>query len=155
MYTKAALISALVGLAAAAPVPSATFETTDNTTTVFSYNPTTQTLSLDAAVPGGQRTFVRADASLGFTQAHSASLPGDAYTSPFDNTPQTSEGSTGTLTFEGKSFSACPDGTSSPSGQTVYQLFADAVRPEDRGEDCIGVRFATAIWRGPIAYEYV
>lgn len=28
MYTKAALISALVGLAAAAPVPSATFETT-------------------------------------------------------------------------------------------------------------------------------
>ncbi|PVH80302.1 hypothetical protein DL98DRAFT_460006 [Cadophora sp. DSE1049] len=110
---------------------------------------------MGAAVPGGQRAFVRADGSLGFTQAHSAALPEDAYTSPFEYTPQTSEGNTGTLTFEGKSFSACPDETFGPSGRTVYQLFANAVKPETRAEDCIGVGFATAIWTGTVPYEYV
>ncbi|KAG4413622.1 hypothetical protein IFR04_013244 [Cadophora malorum] len=204
MYTKAALISALAGLAIAAPAPVATYPSTadpntftiiashslspvqgagvsanggsfylnkgsgtycpsppvdcsyyNTTATVFGYTTTTQTLFMGAVVPGGQRVFVRSDGSLGFTQAHSAALPDDAYTSPFEYTPQTSEGSTGTLTFEGKSFSACPDGTFGPSGRAVYKLYADAVKPEERAEDCIGVGFATAIYTGPIPYEYV
>ncbi|CZT07700.1 uncharacterized protein RAG0_13055 [Rhynchosporium agropyri] len=42
-------------------------------------------------VPGGQQIFVRVDGSIGYTQAHSASVPAGAYRGGFVNVTMTSE----------------------------------------------------------------
>ncbi|KAG4434855.1 hypothetical protein IFR05_009649 [Cadophora sp. M221] len=200
MFTKATIISALAGLAIAAPYhptlapnpnifsvtinrsgspiqfagvsakgynfnvnnctgtfcPSGVTDcSTVGNTTVFAYNPDSQTLSMDAIVPGGQRAFIRKDGSLGFTVPHSGAIPEGASTGPFQFTPQEIDGTVGKLLFATRGFNACKIGEKGPSGLDVYQLYALAISSEAQLEkECVDVGFATATWIGAVPYEY-
>ncbi|KUJ15324.1 uncharacterized protein LY89DRAFT_108924 [Mollisia scopiformis] len=198
MYTKTALVSALAGLAAAAPAPrsdnSNVFEAISlhsgspvqgstinangnhfyinkaastycpsgvegldcsqyGTQTIFAFNPSSSGLALYAAVPGGQQIYVEATGALGYTIPHSGAIPNDAYVSPFEYIVQTSTGTVGKLTFEGKDFNACPTGET--NGEVdIYQIFASAVS-SDTQTGCIDIAIGTATdVAAPTAYEY-
>ncbi|KAL5328475.1 hypothetical protein ACEPPN_001974 [Leptodophora sp. 'Broadleaf-Isolate-01'] len=200
MFTKSTTISALAGLAAAAPThptpapspnifsvtinrsgspiqfagvsakgysfnvnngtgtfcPSGVTDcSTVGNTTVFAYNPNSQTLSMDAVVPGSQRAFVRKDGSLGFTVPHSGAILEGASTGPFQFTPQETDGTVGKLLFATRGFNACKTGEKGFSGQDAYQLYALAVGSEAQLEKaCVDVGFATATWTSAVPYEY-
>lgn len=105
------------------------------TTTVFALGPNASggagtTAGLSVNVPGGQQLYVRSDGSIGYTQAHSASVPTGALRSGFK---YTSLGEHGRMEFvateqkvlKGKKWYACP-----PEGQgngahtkTAYKLY--------------------------------
>ncbi|PVH86692.1 hypothetical protein DL98DRAFT_310708 [Cadophora sp. DSE1049] len=200
MFTKAAIVSAIAGLAVATPIhptpvhnpnvfaaiinhsgspiqgfgvnakdynfnfnngtgtycPSGQIDCSKaGNITVFAYNPSSQTLSMDAVVPGGQRAFVRKDGSLGFTVPHSGAIPEGAMTAPWQFTPQKEDGTVGQLKFATRGFNACKTGEKGPSGLVVYQLYALSIASEAQLEkECIDVGFSTATWPGAVPYEY-
>ena len=61
---------------------------------------------IQVEVPGGQQTFVRPEGSIGYTQAHSASVPAGAYRGGFVNVTVGSDCSENVNTFTWKA----PDG---------------------------------------------
>ncbi|KFY30002.1 hypothetical protein V494_08327, partial [Pseudogymnoascus sp. VKM F-4513 (FW-928)] len=86
-------------------------------------------LSLAVMVPGGQQTFVKTSGAVGYTQAHSASIPEGAYLGGFTsyttldgngvNQTIISWETPGNPTFAG--FVACPQ--VSEAGVTTHQIF--------------------------------
>lgn len=73
-------------------------------------------------VPGGQIVYVETNGAIGFSQAHSSSIPEGSYVSGFTYTPSDTAGVPGRFNFNGgpgsKGWTACPqaDGT--------YKIFA-------------------------------
>lgn len=69
------------------------------------------------------------------------------------DTAQSTDGTVGSLTFEGKSFNACRTGDKD-GAVDVYQIFAYAVSP-DAQVNCTGIAIGTAIVNGSsAAFEY-
>ncbi|RDL31916.1 uncharacterized protein BP5553_09318 [Venustampulla echinocandica] len=117
------------------------------TSTVFAGG--SGTLSLDVAVPGGQQVFVGPDGALGYTGAHSASIPVGAVTTGFLRFQSVAGGAPVPMTFEGSGFRACPvDETQ----ENVYQVFASAVGT-DPG-NCIQFQLRTYSAPGISAWQY-
>ncbi|POS83727.1 hypothetical protein EPUL_005147 [Erysiphe pulchra] len=106
-------------------------------------------LGLYTNVAGGQGVFVTNEGELGYTQAHSGSSPSGSINMPFQYTPGTEPGTTGTLTFNSNSFVACP--VDDQAG--VYQIYASGA-PNFSKPDCIGVGVATSTYTGTPAYQY-
>jgi len=88
-------------------------------------------LSMDVEVPGGQLAYVAANGALGYTQAHSATIPPGAFTKGFSWThlfTTSITGEVGELDFKATAstksgFLACPDVPTLVPGAT-YQIFA-------------------------------
>ena len=93
---------------------------------------------MNVIVPGGQQAYVTADGQLGYTIAHSASLPEGSVRTPFLYTPQASEGTVGNLQFNAQGFNACPT-----EAAGVYQIYAVGA-PAFVRTDCIGINIATS-----------
>jgi len=93
---------------------------------------------MNVIVPGGQQGYVTVDGQLGYTVAHSVAKPEGSVVLPFVYTPQASEGTVGSLKFNGSGFSACP---TEEAG--VYQIYA-AGAPAFVRTDCIGINIATS-----------
>lgn len=118
--------------------------------TAFAYNAAGTGLSMDDVVPGGQQVYVTADGQLGFTIAHSASIPEGASVSGFAYTSQTESGAPGELTWNGFSFSACPTGD-----EGVYQIYADnAAIANSPDSTCINIAAATLNNTVGAAWQY-
>lgn len=75
------------------------------------------TLSLGVVVPGGQQVYVRPDGSLGYTTAHSASMPPGSTVTGFSRTPAPNSDQFGYLNWD-CGFLACPG--SADDGWKVY-----------------------------------
>lgn len=102
-------------------------------------------------VPGGQLVYVEADGALGFTQAHSASIPDGAVVSTFTLTQGLSFGELGFSGLGGAGFIACPNAT---TGTFPYQIFADI--PGAGGTNCLGFDPLTTNYTGgPGAWQYI
>ncbi|RKF64161.1 putative secreted protein [Erysiphe neolycopersici] len=119
--------------------------------TIFSARPNDANsgLGLYTNVAGGQAVFVTNEGELGYTRAHSGSSPSGSVNNPFQYTPGTDQGATGTLTFNSNTFVACPV----PDQAGVYQIYA-AAAPNFSKPDCIGVGVATSTYTGTPAYQY-
>ena len=118
--------------------------------TAFAYNAAGAGLSMDDVVPGGQQVYVAADGQLGFTIAHSASIPEGASVSGFVYTSQTESGAPGELTWNSFSFSACPNGD-----EGVYQIYADnATIANSPDSTCINIAAATLNNTVGAAWQY-
>jgi hypothetical protein len=102
---------------------------------------------MSVVVPGGQQVYVQTDGQVGYTIAHSASIPQGALTSPFEYTPPKDGEALGSLTFNEKSFSACPAGD-----EGVYQIYANI--DGFTRTDCIGILLGTSEFDGTAAWEY-
>ncbi|CAL3963282.1 hypothetical protein PZA11_000950 [Diplocarpon coronariae] len=120
------------------------------TTTVFLYRPESKSLFLDGIVAGGQQVYVAGDGSLSFTGAHSGALLDSSSATPFEYSPQKANGDAGYVTFDGKSFTACPADLGSDG--TSYLIYALA-RTEPTST-CIAFRFQTALYDGAVPYQY-
>ena len=88
-------------------------------------------------VPGGQQVYVDPkDGAIGYTQAHSASMPEGAITKGFIYTPPAEDASFGYLTFKKRGLLACS--TTGDSAEAPYQIYAN-LRSIDFDEDaCLG-----------------
>jgi hypothetical protein len=92
---------------------------------------------------------VTADGQLGFTQAHSASIPEGASVTGFEYTPATTEGSVGTLSWGGVGFVACP--TPVEGFESAYQIYAGNTTLTG----CTGIGAATSSNTAGPAWQYV
>lgn len=101
---------------------------------------------MNTVVPGGQQVYVTSDGQLGYTIAHSASIPQNANTTGFAYTPETEAGTPGSLTFNGNDFVACPTGDAG-----VYQIYAASLKTDS---DCIGIAAAAFNYSGSAAWQY-
>lgn len=107
-------------------------------------------------VPGGQRMFVNTTGAVGYTVAHSGSIPDGALTDGFEYLPGPDHGSYGFSGFDAQNYMACPD---SADGEN-FQVFADisnADVPTGNRDDC--VKFdarveAKAPGGDPAAWQY-
>jgi hypothetical protein len=95
--------------------------------------------------------YVQENGALGFTQAHSASIPAGAVTMTFTLTQLTT--GIGVWSFTGlgaNSFFACP----SANGGSPYQVFVNVA--EGNFDNCIGFDADTANYTGgAAAWQYV
>lgn len=108
-------------------------------------------MSLDVSVPGGQQIYVAPTGELGYTTAHSASMPANSGVGPFLYTPQAGVGRVGGLSFQNGGFLACPV----ESEDNIYQVFAQAYGNQTTyATDCLGFAFSTSEWDGAIAWQY-
>ncbi|PBP18281.1 hypothetical protein BUE80_DR011004 [Diplocarpon rosae] len=108
-------------------------------------------LYLKAAVAGGQQVYVAEDGSLSFKGAHSAYIAPPRVAGPFEYTPALADGTSGSLTFQGGSFTACPAGKN-PTNGTAYQIFAVAIT---NPANCIPFQLVTTVWEGATPYQYI
>ncbi|KAK0120317.1 hypothetical protein ONS95_011723 [Cadophora gregata] len=115
-------------------------------------------------VPGGQQTFVRSEGSIGYTQAHSASVPTGAYRGRFVNVTISSdcEANADVFTWKAPDGStegvfACPDVPSYMEDIATYQIFVKT--PKFNLTDCIELEgLKTTILPEPApfgAWQYV
>lgn len=88
-------------------------------------------------VPGGQQVYVDPkDGAIGYTQAHSASMPEGAITRGFIYTPPKGDASFGELTFKKRGLLACS--TKGNSTEGPYKIYAN-LRAIDFDDDaCLG-----------------
>ncbi|KAG4412654.1 hypothetical protein IFR04_014195 [Cadophora malorum] len=109
-------------------------------------------------VPGGQQTFVRSEGSIGYTQAHSTSVPAGAHRGGFVNVIVDSDCSEDVNIFTWKApdgsaegILACPD---VPSYMENIATFIIYVRtPEFNLTDCVELQGLEAtIWLNPAPY---
>lgn len=119
--------------------------------TVFSARPNeaASVISLLTAVPGGQQVYVAPDGQLGYTQAHSGSMPPGSVTTPFQYIPESEPNRVGSLTFNGGFWVACQ----APEGNGVYQIYAQAASSFSR-TDCTSISFSTSSYQGNSAWQY-
>ncbi|MCJ1287327.1 hypothetical protein MMC26_006675 [Xylographa opegraphella] len=105
------------------------------TTTTVGVNDGAAYLAVE--VPGGQQIYVEHSGALGFTAAHSASLPAGAYTSGFTLIPGTNGGlgDFGFANAAGQGFLACP---TTASAGPPYQVFVDVEGFRGNLSACIG-----------------
>lgn len=85
----------------------------------------------DVSVPGGQRVYVAPTGELGFTQAHSASIPSGSAQDGFTLSSTPVNGQLASLGFSelgATGFLACPAG---PNGTAPFQVFADVSALKD------------------------
>lgn len=101
-------------------------------------------LAQDVSVPGGQRVYVTPTGELGFTQAHSASIPPGSAQDGFTLSSTPVNGQLASLGFSklgATGFLACPAG---PNGTAPYKVFTDvsaltdADVPDGNVSACIG-----------------
>jgi hypothetical protein len=121
-----------------------------NTTTVFSATPNdaASPLAMSAIVPGGQRAFVAADDALTYTAPHTAAIPVGASQTGFLYMPQRSDGTVGTLKFNGQDWSAYPEWD---AGQ--YKIYATSKEGFAK-TGCNTVALGTTSWNSCVAWEY-
>lgn len=107
-------------------------------------------MSLDVVVPGGQQIYVAPTGELGYTTAHSASMPANSGLAPFRYTPNPA-GSVGSLSFQNGGFLGCPvEGEAN-----VYQIYAQAYGNQTTyANECVGFAFSTVEWTGAVAWQY-
>jgi hypothetical protein len=107
-------------------------------------------LAMEASVPGGQLVYVMTTGELGFSQAHSASIPEGADTSSFTFDPNAfssaNMGRLSTTAFGANGFIACND------AQQQWQVFADV--PGKDATNCLGFDAATIEANFTGAWEY-
>ena len=118
-------------------------------TTAFGANTAYDSLSLNDGVPGGQQAYIQKNGALGYTQAHSASIPEGASRTGFSYTAPAEGQSFGYLSYKengATGFVACTadDGT--------YQVFADV----DGGDfsNCLGFDALASPYSGKPAWEF-
>lgn len=120
--------------------PSSVVESCSNTTTT-QFRGGSDQLSLDTVVPGGQQVYVAADGTVGFTIAHSASIPDGASRTGFSIVDDGLH-----LQFQNNDFIACPK-------DDAYEVFAAALKT-DASDDCLGFSFRIAESSAPAAWQY-
>lgn len=105
-------------------------------------------------VPGGQRIFVDPSGALGFTQAHSASIPPGSALGPFEYTPGDSFGHFTFKGFGAKGFMACP---AEDNRWQVFAAIQNATVPGGDVSKCLGFSALapTAKKQGPAAWQYI
>lgn len=106
----------------------------------------------DVTVPGGQRVYVTPTGELGFTQAHSASIPPGSALDGFTLSSTPVNGRFASLGFSklgATGFLACPAG---PSCTGPYQVFADVSALKD--SDVPGGKLSDCIGFDALAVEY-
>lgn len=106
----------------------------------------------DDTVPGGQRVYVTPTGELGFTQAHSASIPPGSVQDGFTLSSTPVNGQLASLGFSelgATGFLACPAG---PDGTAPFQVFADVSALKDA--DVPGGRVSACIGFDALAVEY-
>jgi hypothetical protein len=108
-------------------------------------------------VPGGQQMYVEPSGAVGFTQAHSASIPPGSFIGGFTYRRISGAAFDGIYGFAGwgeTGFMACP----TPGGHD-HQVFANignATVPTGNVRDCIGFSALGLVYEGPIgAWQYV
>ncbi|WEW61453.1 hypothetical protein PRK78_006943 [Emydomyces testavorans] len=111
--------------------------------------------SLDVLVPGGQQMYVEPSGAVGFTQAHSASIPPGSYIGGFKYRPGPGHGVYSFTGWGATGFMACP----SPKAK-YYQVFANiknATVPSGNIKDCLGFVALAFNYTGPspAAWQYV
>jgi hypothetical protein len=118
--------------------------------TALSFNAPTAGLGMNDVVPGGQQVYVTADGQLGYTIAHSASIPKGASNTGFTYTTEVESGAPGELTWSSNGFVACPNGDAG-----VYQIYtSNAPVASAAGSSCIGIAAATLNYTGSAAWQY-
>jgi hypothetical protein len=107
-------------------------------------------------VAGGQSIYVRTDGSLGFTQAHSVSIPLGAVQGSFTytKTEGMAYGTLGTYAFGARGFMACPTAC---EGFQVFAAIDNATAPLGKLDDCLGFDALTMDSTDPneAAFEYL
>lgn len=108
-------------------------------------------------VPGGQLIYARTDGSIGYTQAHSASVPeGGMIGGDFTySKPEGAEfGFLGTNAFGAKGFMACP---TQDQGYQVFASISNTTAPEGDLAACLGFNALTvdANDLGNGAWQYI
>jgi len=104
---------------------------------------------LDVEVPGGQLVYVQPNGALGFTQAHSASIPTGSVTMTFTLVQGTSFGTFGFSGLGANGFVACPT-----NGTFPYQIYANVAG--GNFNDCLGFDALTSNYtQGAAAWQYV
>lgn len=107
---------------------------------------------MDTIVPGGQQVYVETNGALGYTQAHSGSIPTGAYTTGFVYTPPTnSQQHWGHLSFTGHGANgliACPTAKAG-----VYQIFANVSGLKNK-DKCLGFDAFALPYSGSAAWQY-
>ncbi|MCJ1269421.1 hypothetical protein MMC22_009313 [Lobaria immixta] len=118
------------------------------------------TAAMDVVVPGGQQMFIRSNGALGYTQAHSASIPTGAITTGFTYTPPSGGAQFGTfgVSLPGSAgLLACPTGANF-SGP--YQVFVNLKNLKDSDvaggkiNKCIGMNALAVSTNGADAWQY-
>lgn len=111
---------------------------------------TSEGISLNANVPGGQQVYVASDGSLSATQAHSANTGDNGLRGPFEYTPAPTS-SVGSLLFNNLSFTACPVATD----PNVYQVFALGYPGFVAGTGCIAFNLGTYPGTSSPVWQYI
>ncbi|CAG8960619.1 hypothetical protein HYFRA_00013497 [Hymenoscyphus fraxineus] len=122
---------------------------TGNTTQLV-LSASSETVSLNTVVPGGQQAYIASDGSLSATQAHSGNI-GTGTRTPFEYTPQAGPGRVGVVQFNNTEFTACP----SAEDANVYQVFALGYSGYVAGEACINIALGTAIVESTPVWQYI
>ncbi|KAK2765013.1 hypothetical protein FQN54_008712 [Arachnomyces sp. PD_36] len=112
------------------------------------------TSSLDALVPGGQMMYVEKSGSVGFTQAHSVSIPEGADIGGFTYAPGVYHDYYNYIGFGADGFMACPSDDS--DFLQVFANFENATVPTGDVEDCIPFAAFAYHYDGPTpAWQYI
>ncbi|RMZ86087.1 hypothetical protein DV737_g100, partial [Chaetothyriales sp. CBS 132003] len=114
------------------------------------------TCSLDDEVPGGQQIWATPDGAIGYTQAHSISVPIDSVPCPFSYSKQAGEqfGHLSTSVFGASGLMACPN----PNGSwDVFAALQNATVPNGDVSSCLGFDALTVdyISDTAAAWQYV
>jgi hypothetical protein len=131
------------------PSPPVDCSQFDNSTALLFYG---GFLTMDAEVPGGQQVYVMTTGELGFTQAHSASVPEGADLSSFNYDPNAVQsanlGRLSTTAFGAAGFMACQN------TEQQWQVFA-AIPGKD-ATNCLGFDALTVVrsTSEPAAWQY-
>ncbi|KAF7506406.1 hypothetical protein GJ744_011760 [Endocarpon pusillum] len=114
--------------------------------------------SISVMVPGGQQQYVEVGGRIGYTQAHSASMPVGAIPGGFSyyKCPDEQFGHITTSIFNATGLMACPDNSFGTQRYVVYANIPNAVVPSGNVQDCIGFDGLTSDYNGPLpaAWQY-
>jgi hypothetical protein len=112
----------------------------------------------DTVVPGGQVVYVAIDGYLGFTQAHSSSLPAGAVTGPFTyfKPGYDQYGYISTDAFGARGFMACPTRVGPYETYQIFAAFANATVPNGDISSCVGFDAITEVYNSTeaAAWQY-
>jgi hypothetical protein len=114
--------------------------------------------SISVLVPGGQQQYTEPSGRVGFTQAHSISMPIGSLPGGFGykKCPGEEYGHIVSGVFAGTGFMACPDSLSDTKFYSVYVNIPNAVVPSGEVKDCIPFDGLTTDYNGPLpaAWQY-
>lgn len=114
--------------------------------------------SISVMVPGGQQQYFEVGGRVGYTQAHSASMPVGAIPGGFSyyKCPDEPYGHITTNVFGATGLMACPDNSWGTQRYVVFADIPNAVVPSGNVRDCIGFDGLTSDYNGPVpaAWQY-